>query len=176
MMFLEAIRWLSPFGGRPTADAEVPTSVPTASSPTPSPIDTEGDGTDIGDLSGLTGAEPHEPSPNSLWPPLATEHHARKFLSVLLASGYGGRDLLHDDLKELYLKMCWLLDWKPRPWNPLAKEFRKLTTGDWKPYERVKFTDGMTRRVRVYPIVFRPEFTFDACALQQPDVDLRSAA
>jgi len=79
---------------------------------------------------------------------------------------------LVDDLRAIYAELCRQLNWIPRPWIVLAAEFRRITTGDWKPYMRVKFTDGTSRRVRVFPILVRPATGVQ----QQPDAEIRSAA
>jgi hypothetical protein len=41
--------------------------------------------------------------------------------------------------------LCGQLNWRPRPWNPLAKQFRLLTTGPKKVYRWFDFTDGVRR-------------------------------
>jgi hypothetical protein len=89
----------------------------------------------------------------SLEPSVATAHHACQLLSTLLASGFESRELVVGDLQQEYRSMCHQLGWKVRPWNPLAAAFRRLTTGDKKIYRWFKFTDGVARRVRVYPII-----------------------
>jgi hypothetical protein len=95
---------------------------------------------------------------------MPTPTHAQRFLTVLIDSGYEGKELAVADLQRLYADLCGQLSWRPRPWNPLAKQFRLLTTGPHKPYRWFDFTDGVRRRVRVFPIV------------RNPQIQLRSAA
>jgi hypothetical protein len=88
---------------------------------------------------------------------MPTPAHAQRLLTVLIQSGYEGKELLVADLQRLYAELCGQLNWRARPWNPLAKQFRLLTTGSHKPYRWFDFTDGIRRRVRVFPIIRNPQ-------------------
>jgi len=102
-----------------------------------------------------------------LW--LSVDDHVTRLLDLLLNGGLGCRVIPHDHLHSTYLAMCDDFKWQPHPWNRISKAFKTKTTGK-KVYQRFKFTDGSTRKVRVFPIVVRAE----AAVVQMPQA--RSAA
>jgi hypothetical protein len=89
---------------------------------------------------------------------LPTPTHAQRLLTALVDSGFEGKELTVANLQQLYADLCGQLNWWPRPWNPLAKQFRLITSGPKKVYRWFDFTDGVRRRVRVFPIIRNPQF------------------
>jgi len=92
------------------------------------------------------------PTPVACW---QTSHypprlHASQLLSWLLHEGYASREILAADLQRLYTQFCEELNWAVRPWNPVARELTRLTTGR-KNYCWI-IEDGLRRRLRVYPV------------------------
>ena len=120
----------------------------------------------------VTDAVQRETSPRIM----STPAHAQRLLTVLNNSGFEGKELIVSELQKLYAQVCQELNWRPRPWNPLAKQFRLLTTGPKKVYRWFDVTDGIRRRVRVFPIVRNPalQASNPVAQVQQPEV--RSAA
>jgi hypothetical protein len=53
---------------------------------------------------------------------------------------------------EHYTEMLLERGWRERKWNPVAHQFRLLTTGQRKVYAWVQTTTGTPHRLRVYPI------------------------
>ncbi len=93
-----------------------------------------------------------EPAPR---PPSAMEH-----AEMLLDWIYKNVDLsdgpiTHAAILEFYTEMLIDLDWTPRSWNPVAHQFRLLTTGNRKVYAWMTTTTGAVHRLRVYPIPAR---------------------
>jgi len=84
-----------------------------------------------------------------LW--CSPKQHADQLLEWVHAAGFTGRSLLAADLKRMHKAMCIELNWMGRPWNPIAREICKMTTGR-KVYARVP---AGGRRKRVYPIAPR---------------------
>ncbi len=77
------------------------------------------------------------------------EQHARELLRYLQLDDVvscRGCNVLARDLKRMYPAVCRSLGWKPRAWNGVAVELRKLT-GRRKNYAWVE-----GRRLRVYRI------------------------
>ena len=93
-----------------------------------------------------------QPSPVPCWrtahyPP---EAHARRLFWWLRDVHHYSGELLAADLQSVYRSMCLELNWAVRPWNPVACEFTKLTTGR-KIYRWFLDPDGTRHRLRVYP-------------------------
>jgi hypothetical protein len=84
----------------------------------------------------------------------SVDEHVTQLLEVLIEGGLACRMVPHDHLRDLYVAMCGEFNWLPHPWNHVAKAFKAITTGR-KVYQRFKFADGKTRKVRVYPVVIR---------------------
>ena len=85
------------------------------------------------------------------------EQHARELLRYLQLDDVvscRGCDVLARDLKRMYPAVCRSLGWKPRAWNAVAVELRKLTGGR-KDYAWVE-----GRRLRVYRIPKRTVTAF----------------
>jgi hypothetical protein len=60
--------------------------------------------------------------------------------------------VFHDHILELYTEALIEAGWRPRSWNPIAREVDLITTGGKKPYQWVFTDSGVKRRRRVYPI------------------------
>jgi hypothetical protein len=76
------------------------------------------------------------------------EAHAGRFLELLQGRGITG-DILFEDIFGLYHKLLPTLGWEPRPWNPVARELKKLLGGK-KTYVWVESEGGVAHRLRVY--------------------------
>jgi hypothetical protein len=59
-------------------------------------------------------------------------------------------ELRYPQMLQLYRQMCKHLNWAVRPWNPVAREVTRLTTGR-KVYRWFRDRDGLLHRLRVYP-------------------------
>ncbi len=111
-----------------------------------------------------------EPAPSQ---PSAKEH-AEKLLEWIYANNDpSDGPITHAAMLEFYTEMLIELDWTPRPWNPVAHQFRLLTTGSRKTYAWITTTTGAVHRLRVYPISRR---AIGATVNRQDSVRLRSAA
>jgi hypothetical protein len=77
------------------------------------------------------------------------EEQARQFLAWLKARCDGEREFAHHMEENLYPSFCAQKEWRPRPWNTLAGELRKLTGGE-KDYEWVEDRYGDRHRLRIY--------------------------
>ena len=66
----------------------------------------------------------------------------------LWRNGYGSTELLAGDMQRTYAEVCRELNWAVRPWNPVARELTRLTTGR-KVYRWI-VRDDMRHRLRVY--------------------------
>jgi hypothetical protein len=73
---------------------------------------------------------------------------AGRFLELLQESGITG-DILFEDIFALYHKLLPTIGWAPRPWNPVARELKKLLGGK-KTYVWFEGDDGAAHRLRVY--------------------------
>lgn len=73
--------------------------------------------------------------------------------------------ITHAAIMEFYTEMLIEQDWTPRPWNPVAHQFRLLTTGKCKVYAWITTTTGAVHRLRVYPI---PDQEIDSASTPQP--------
>ena len=69
----------------------------------------------------------------------------------LIAWGYGGTNVLLPELVVLYMVLCVRLHLEPGPWIRVGAALRRITRGR-KTYPWIKFTDGVSRRVRSYHI------------------------
>jgi hypothetical protein len=74
--------------------------------------------------------------------------HAGRFLELLQEGGITG-DILFEDIFELYHELLPTIGWAPRPWNPVARELKKLLGGK-KTYVWLESDDGAAHRLRVY--------------------------
>jgi len=105
-------------------------------------------------------APPITPKRQRLLEPAPRQPSAKKHAEQLLESIYRNVDLsdgpiTHVAMLEFYTEMLIDLDWTPRPWNPVAHQFRLLTTGNRKVYAWLTTTTGAVHRLRVYPIPAR---------------------
>ncbi len=111
-----------------------------------------------------------EPAPRQ---PSAMEH-----AEMLLDWIYKNVDLsdgpiTHAAILEFYTEMLIEQGWTARPWNPVAHQFRLLTTGNRKVYAWITTTTGAVHRLRVYPI---PRRAAGAMANRKDSAQQRSAA
>lgn len=60
--------------------------------------------------------------------------------------------IFHFAMLEYYTEMLLERGWRERKWNPVAHQFRLLTTGKRKTYAWVQTTTGTPHRLRVYLI------------------------
>jgi hypothetical protein len=120
----------------------------------------------------VTDAVQRETSPRIMSTPV----HAQRLLTVLINSGFEGKELIVSELQKLYAQVCQELNWQPRPWNPLANQFRLLTTGPHKVYRWFDFADGIRRRVRVFAIVRNPALQASNPIARAKQPEVRSAA
>jgi hypothetical protein len=58
----------------------------------------------------------------------------------------------HFVMLEYYTEMLLERGWRELKWNPVAHQFRLITTGNRKVYAWVQTTTGTPHRLRVYPI------------------------
>ena len=92
--------------------------------------------------------------------PAPRQQSAKEHAEALLDWIYANVDLsegpiTHSAILEFYTEMLIEMDWTPRPWNPVAHQFRLLTTGNRKAYAWIMTTTGALHRLRVYPIPAR---------------------
>lgn len=120
---------------------------------------------------GATAVSVKEPTPQCSSPAIAPRRRrylepapgkpsAKEHAQALLDSIYANLDLsdgpiTHAAILEFYTEMLIEQDWTPRPWNPVAHQFRYLTTGNRKVYAWITTTTGALHRLRVYPIPAR---------------------
>jgi hypothetical protein len=93
-----------------------------------------------------TPADAYAPTPYAKSP----TQHAQYLLEWLRARG-GTRELRFPEMLAAYQRMCDARSLVARPWNPVAAEFTRLTSGQ-KKYAWFRSTDGSKHRLRVYPI------------------------
>ena len=98
--------------------------------------------------------------------PAPRQQSAKEHAEALLDWIYANVDLsegpiTHSAILEFYTELLIEQDWAPRPWNPVAHQFRLLTTGKRKVYAWITTTTGALHRLRVYPI---PEPASDAAS------------
>ena len=102
-------------------------------------------------------APPIAPKRQRLLEPASIQPSAKKHAERLLKWIYTNVDLsdgpiTHAVILEFYTEMLIEKDWTPRPWNPVAHQFRLLTTGNHKTYAWITTTTGALHRLRIYPI------------------------
>jgi hypothetical protein len=86
----------------------------------------------------------------------SAKDHAQAHLDWLHANiDPSDHPITHAAMLEFYTEMLIELDWAPLPWNPVAHQFRLLTTGKRKVYAWITTTTGARHRLRVYPIPTR---------------------
>jgi hypothetical protein len=93
-----------------------------------------------------------EPAPRQ---PSAREHAERLLDWIHANVDLSDGPITHAAMLEFYTEMLIDLDWTPRPWNPVAHQFRLLTTGTRKVYAWITTTTGAVHRLRIYPIPAR---------------------
>ena len=107
----------------------------------------------------LTSPEPMlEPPPRHRRPkPVSHQPSAKDHAEALLdwirrnvdpSSG----QIFHFTMLEYYTEMLLERGWRELKWNPVAHQFRLITTGNRKVYAWVQTTTGTPHRLRVYPI------------------------
>ena len=84
---------------------------------------------------------------------LTPDRHARQLIDWITVHDEWGDGLLFVEILAAYGRMCVRFGWSPRPWNPIARELTKRTTGR-KVFRWTRFPDGTRHRLRFYP---RPE-------------------
>lgn len=83
----------------------------------------------------------------------SAEEHAQALLDWINANiDQSEGPITHSAIIEFYTEMLIERNWAPRPWNPVAHQFRLLTTGNRKVYAWITTTTGALHRLRVYPI------------------------
>ena len=93
-----------------------------------------------------------EPAP----PQPSAKEHAVQLLEWIRANiDAADGPITYAAMLEFYTEMLIELGWTPRPWNPVAYQFRLLTTGNRKTYAWIRTTTGAVHRLRVYPIPAR---------------------
>lgn len=170
---LEPVREAAEPGGTGASDAAglaaptLPTPEPAAApvAPGSGPAETACDPVEPEPVQSGTAAEPGGTGGTALVPqaprlklPLVPlehhppEAHARALLAWLQTGDHRGREgqILFDEMLAIYREMLMDLGWAERPWQPVAIEFTKLTTGR-KIYAWVT-TGRVKQRLRVYPV------------------------
>lgn len=100
---------------------------------------------------GLKGNWLRKPSRDGT-PIALVEKHAARLLNYLIERGAGGLQIPFHVLQDEYAQVCRHYGWPPLPWNRVAREFRRITTGRVH-NRRLKAADGTEYRLRVYPIL-----------------------
>jgi len=100
------------------------------------------------------------PKRQRLLEPASRQPSPKEHAQALLDWIYANVDLsegpiTHAAILEFYTEMLIDLDWTPCPWNPVAHQFRLLTTGNRKVYAWITITTGALHRLRIYPIPTR---------------------
>lgn len=102
-----------------------------------------------------------EPAPRQ---PSAKEH-AQALLDWIRANiDPSSGPITHCMILEYYAEMLIERGWRDHKWNPVAHQFRLLTTGNRKTYAWITTTTGAVHRLRVYPIPERA-----VCATTAPE-------
>ena len=102
-----------------------------------------------------------EPAPKRA----SAKEHAEKLLEWICSNiDLSDGPITHAAIQEFYCEMLIEAGWKERPWNPVACEFRRLTTGSRKVYAWIETNTGALHRLRIYPI---PERKADAAPTPQ---------
>ena len=113
-----------------------------------------------------------EPAPPQ---PSATEH--AELLLEWIRANIDAADgpITHAAILEYYMEAMIELDWTARPWNPVAHQFRLLTTGSRKTYAWITTTTGAVHRLRVYPIPARAVDAASTTETSSTQIDSRGA-
>jgi hypothetical protein len=95
-------------------------------------------------------------TPDRRKPPRLQDHpakaHAQQLLVWLRDPEFEHQgQLTTADILEIYAEVCLHLGWRQRPWNPVAREFARLTTGGRKIYCTF-LIEGRVRKLRIYPV------------------------
>lgn len=86
----------------------------------------------------------------------SAKEHAQSLLDWIYANvDLSEGPITHSAIIEFYTEMLIEEEWAPRPWNPVAHQFRRLTTGDHKAYAWITTTTGALHRLRIYPVPAR---------------------
>ena len=93
---------------------------------------------------------------------LSPRRHAQTLLEWLWKNGYGSAEFLAADMQRTYIELCRELNWAVRPWNPVARELTRLTTG--RKIYRWVLRDGIRHRLRVYQVPTPDQANVDAIA------------
>ena len=76
--------------------------------------------------------------------------HAVALLEYLLGSEFDRRTYLSsEDMQDVHLALCEELGWWPRPWAPVARQYRLLANNDRRIYANLAI-DGKVCKVRIY--------------------------
>lgn len=80
------------------------------------------------------------------------EAHAQELLRWLRSRPHLVNVMLTvEEMRLHHDAMCAALGWRKRPWNPVAKHLREITSRGRKTYD-CRDVDGVPKRVRVYSI------------------------
>jgi len=125
-------------------------------------------------------APPIAPKRQRLLEPAPIQPSAKEYAERLLKWIYTNVDLsdgpiTHAVILEFYTEMLIEKDWTPRPWNPVAHQFRLLTTGNRKAYAWITTTTGALHRLRVYPIPARVVDAAPTPETRSTQIDSRGA-
>jgi len=83
----------------------------------------------------------------------SAKEHAQRLLEWIYANiDPSDGPITHAAIMEFYTEMLIEQDWTARPWNPVAHQFRLLTTGNRKTYAWITTTTGAVHRLRTYEI------------------------
>ncbi len=113
-----------------------------------------------------------EPAPRQ---PSAMEHAERLLDWIYANNDPSDGPITHAAILEFYTEMLIDLDWTPRPWNPVAHQFRLLTTGTRKVYAWITTTTGAVHRLRIYPIPARVVDAAPTPETRSTQIDSRGA-
>jgi hypothetical protein len=90
--------------------------------------------------------------------------HAELLIEFVLSHKFNGINCLATEaFKDLYRAMCEQKGLWPRPWNPVASEYRKRANSGWKYYRTMVFDDptsvdkAIVRRMRVFYLPEQPK-------------------
>ena len=100
--------------------------------------------------------------------------HANRLLDWLQSEGGLTGELRVEEIQHIYRHMCADIGWEERPWNPVAREFTRLTTGK-KVYRWFDLEDGR-HKLRIYPVPTRPRRTDSATRSYRSIQTMRRAA
>ena len=95
----------------------------------------------------------HRTRPKPALQQLTAKEHALALLDWIRTNvDPSSGPIFHFAMLEYYTEMLLERGWRERKWNPVAHQFRLLTTGKRKVYAWVQTTTGTPHRLRVYPI------------------------